>query len=84
MLEHKIFNLVPVLNLVLNRLHRMHPIQAIDWHPQALTKWDISTRSIPLAIHWSVDWDHSHALPTAAARDLYRTAITGTMMQITA
>ena len=34
----------PVLNLVLRCLHRMHAIQAINWHPQALTKCKVSRR----------------------------------------
>ena len=34
----------PVLNLVLCCLHRMHAVQAINWHPQALTKRKVSTR----------------------------------------
>ena len=34
----------PVLNLVLRCLHRMHAVQAINWHPQALTKRKVSRR----------------------------------------
>ena len=42
MLKHKILNIFPVLNLVLSYLHRMHAIKTINWHPQVLTKCNIS------------------------------------------
>ena len=44
MLKHERLNILPVLNLVLSSLHRMHAIEAINWHPQALSisQWQAS------------------------------------------
>ena len=42
MFKYKMLNILPVLNLVLSCLRRMHTIEAINWHPQALTKRNIS------------------------------------------